>query len=180
MNTGYCLYIKEFAWKDLRWTRYLLTPEIVSMSHHCWRYLEFIFRLLADLPKIISVIVTLNFSICVVTFYGNDPLTSIFPLTFSSFYLPNVTSRVSDTMRKGSDSRYSLKALIGINPLYFMVDLTDICIECIMCFDSILSSNPPISLLPFILLHSPRLQGAASLTSVFMTDMHNFMCLYKA
>lgn len=122
--------------------------------------------------------VTLNFSMCVITFYGNDSLTSISPLTFSSFYLPSVASRVSHTMCKGSDSRYSLKALIGINPLYLVVGLTDICIECIMCFDS--SFSKPSHLSPSILLHSPRLQGAASLTSVFMTDMHNFMCLYKA
>lgn len=83
---------------------------------------------------------------CVITFYGNDSLTSISPLTFSSFYLPSVASRVSHTMCKGSDSRYSLKALIGINPLYLVVGLTDICIECIMCFDSFHSPNPPIYL----------------------------------
>lgn len=86
---------------------------------------------------------------CVIIFYGNDLLTSIFPLTFSSFYLPSVASRVSHTMRKGSDSGYSLKALIGINPLYLVMDLTDIHIECIMCFDSIHSPNPPIFLLVF-------------------------------
>lgn len=86
---------------------------------------------------------------CVIIFYGNDPLTSIFPLTFSSFYLPSVARRVPHTMCKGSDSRYSLKALIGINPLYLVMDFTDICIECAVCFYSIHPPNPPIFLLLF-------------------------------